>query len=339
MKAVGLYRYLPIDDPQSLVELELPQPEPGARDLLVTVRAIAINPIDTKLRAPKPRVETQPRVLGWDAAGEVAAVGPEVRLFQPGDRVYYAGDIARPGCNAELQVVDERIAARMPQSLSIEQAAALPLTSITAWEGLFDRLKVPSPPRAMPRRSLLVIGGAGGVGSMVTQLAARVAGLTVIATASRPESQAWCRQMGADHVVDHYDDLVAQVRDIGFEHVDYVYLAYDTDRNYPAAAELVAPQGAICLIVGNQGPLDMGPLKVKSAALCWEYMFARPQYGTPDLIEQHHLLTEIARLVDQGLIRTTLTEVLGKIDAATLREAHRRIEAGHTTGKLVLAGF
>ena len=339
MKAVGLTRYLPIKDPQSLADIELPTPSPGPRDLLVKIEAIAVNPVDTKVRAPKDKVENPPRVLGWDAAGVVQAVGSAVTLFKPGDRVFYAGDITRPGSNSEFQLVDERIAGHCPASLSFAQAAALPLTAITAWEALFDRLRVPTPPNAQPQRSILLIGGAGGVGSIAIQLASRVAGLKVIATASRPESAKWCRELGADVVVNHFGNLAEQVRAAGFKHVDYVLIMNDTDQHMPAAAELVAPQGGICTIVENKKPLDLTPLKNKSAAFVWEFMFTRAMFITPDMIEQHYLLDEIARLIDAGVIRTTVAEVLKPINAANLRAAHATLEGGRAIGKVVLEGF
>lgn len=339
MKAVALTRYLPISDPQSLVDVELPTPTLQPRDLLVKVEAVAVNPVDTKVRAPKDKVEASPRVLGWDAAGVVEQVGRDVTLFKPGDRVFYAGDITRPGSNSALQAIDERIVGRMPTSLSFAQAAALPLTAITAWEALFDRLRVPTPPHAQPQRSILLIGGAGGVGSIAIQLAARVAGLRVIATASRPESAAWCKELGAEVVVNHAGKLVEEVRAAGFKHVDYVLIMNNTDQHMPAAAELVAPQGGICTIVENAKPVDVVPLKSKSAFFAWEFMFTRAMFTTPDMIEQHHLLNEIARLIDAGVIRTTLGETLKPINAANLRAAHATIEAGRTIGKIVLEGF
>jgi NADPH2:quinone reductase len=316
--------------------LERPQPDP--RDLLVKIEAVAVNPVDTKRRlAPNP--SGKPRVLGWDAAGVVEAVGDQVSLFRPGDRVYYAGDVTRPGCNAEYQCVDERIVGHMPQTLSFEQGAALPLTTITAWEALFDRLRVPAPPRAQPARTLLAIGGAGGVGSIAVQLASRVAGLHVIATASRAQSRQWCLDHGAQAVVDHHGSLVEQVRALGHRHVDYVLIMNNTDQHFDAAAELIAPQGAICSIVGNEKPLNMDALRAKSAAFMWEAMFVRSKDKTPDMIEQHRLLTEVARLIDQGTVKTTVTEILRPINAANLRQAHALIESGQTIGKRVLSGF
>ncbi|AHB06277.1 zinc-binding alcohol dehydrogenase family protein [Pandoraea pnomenusa] len=338
MKAVGLTRYLPIDDPESLVDIELPTPTPAGRDILVKVEAISVNPVDTKVRAPKAKVEATPRVLGWDAAGTVAAVGPDATLFRVGDPVYYAGSITRAGANSEFHLVDERIVGHMPTSLDFVSAAALPLTTITAWEALFDRLGV-APDGSDEGKSVLVVGGAGGVGSIAIQLARRVARLTVVATASRPASADWCRQLGAQHVIDHYQDIPAQLLAAGVPQVDFVLCLNDTDEHFPALAQAVAPQGKICSIVENARPLDVGLLKNKSATFVWEFMFTRAMYETPDMIAQHKLLTEVARLVDAGTLRTTLGEVIGPINAVNLRRAHAQLEGGRTIGKLVLSGF
>ncbi|SAK87793.1 alcohol dehydrogenase [Caballeronia arationis] len=338
MKAIGLTRYLPISDPQALIDIELDKPVPTGRDLLVKIEAIAVNPVDTKVRAPKDKVEETPRVLGWDAAGIVEAVGPDATLFRPGDAVYYAGSITRQGANSEFHLVDERIVGAKPKSLDFTHAAALPLTTITAWEALFERLGV-SPAGADEGKSVLIIGGAGGVGSIGIQLAKKVAKLNVIATASRPESAKWATELGADHIVNHFDDLPKQLKAAGFAQVDYVLIFNDTDKHFPAAAEVIKPQGGICSIVENSGPLDIGLLKAKSAAFHWEFMFTRSMFGTPDMIEQHKLLSEVARLIDAGTLTTTLGRDLGRIDAANLREAHRLLEEGRAIGKLVLTGF
>jgi len=338
MKAVGLYRYLPISNPEALVDLDIDKPAPAGRDLLVKVEAISVNPVDYKVRAPKDTVEKAPRVLGWDAAGTVAAVGPEVTLFKVGDPVFYAGSITRSGANSEFHLVDERIVGRKPASLDFTQAAALPLTAITAWEALFDRLHV-SPQGADEGRTVLIIGGAGGVGSIGIQLAKQLAKLTVIATASRPASAKWAKELGADHIVDHFGDMPAQLKALGIPQVDYVLMFNDTDRHFPAAAEVIRPQGGICTIVENERPVPVELLKLKSAAFHWEFMFTRAMFGTPDMIEQHKLLTEVARLVDAGTLRTTVGEELGRINADNLRRAHQMLEEGRAIGKLVLAGF
>ncbi|AMP05465.1 zinc-binding alcohol dehydrogenase family protein [Collimonas pratensis] len=338
MKAIALTRYLPIDNPESLVDVQLDQPVPQGRDLLVAIKAIAVNPVDVKVRAPKDTVEKSPRVLGWDAAGVVQAVGAEVSRFKVGDRVFYAGDITRPGSNSEFQLVDERIAGNMPQTLSFEQAAALPLTAITAWEALFDRLKVP-PRSSAPAKSLLIIGGAGGVGSIAIQLAVKVAGLKVIATASRPESAQWVRELGAQHVINHFGDLPAQLKEQGFDSVDYVLILNDTDRHFPAAAAAVAPQGMICTIVENAAPLDVSLLKAKSAGFIWEFMFTRSMFQTADMQEQGKLLDQVAQLIDQKTLVTTMSQVLSPINAANLRQAHATLETGRVIGKIVLKDF
>ncbi|WP_242110686.1 zinc-binding alcohol dehydrogenase family protein [Luteimonas aquatica] len=338
MKAVALTRYLPIDDPQSLLDVELPRPEATGHDLLVRVEAVSVNPVDTKVRAPKPQEERAPKVLGYDAAGVVEAVGPEVTLFKPGDQVYYAGDITRPGSNAEYQLVDERIVGLKPESLDFAQAAALPLTAITAWELLFQRMPYGIDGGGRDK-TLLVLGGAGGVGSIAIQLA-KVAGFAVIATASRAETAAWCRKMGADHVIDHGQPLAPQLKALDIDQIDAALNLADTDRYWEPLGELLAPQGHVGLIVEPRGPLKIGdPYKAKCIGIHWEMMFARPRFGTADMIEQHRLLNQVAALIDDGHLRGTHTGTLGRIDAANLREAHRRLESGATIGKLVLAGW
>jgi zinc-binding alcohol dehydrogenase family protein len=342
MKAVGLYKYLPIDHPESLLDVEVPKPEARGRDLLVRVRAVSVNPVDTKVRAPKDKVETEPKILGWDAAGTVEAVGEEVSLFQPGDEVYYAGSITRPGCDAEYHLVDERIAAHKPQRLSFAEAAAMPLTTITAWEALFDRMGVsPWKDPGQAGRSLLVIGGAGGVGSIAIQIARQVAGLSVVATASRPETAAWCRELGADEVIDHREPLPEGLRKAGAGEVDYIFCCNSLEAYVGGFAEMIKPQGKICTIIGAKGgqPVNVNALQAKSATFCFELMFTRPQYQTPDMQKQHDLLREAARLLDEGTLRPTMRQSLGPLDAANLRRAHAAIEGGHTLGKLVLEGI
>ncbi|SMC18683.1 zinc-binding alcohol dehydrogenase family protein [Andreprevotia lacus DSM 23236] len=338
MKAVALTHYLPIDNPDALLDVVLPKPEASGRDLLVKIEAIAVNPVDTKVRSPKAKFELTPRVLGWDAAGVVEAVGPEVTLFKPGDAVYYAGDITRPGSNAEYQLVDERIVGHKPASLDFAGAAALPLTAITAWEALFDRLRV-GKSGADAGKTVLIVGGAGGVGSIAIQLAKQLAGLTVIATAARAESQAWVKQLGADATVDHRQDLVAQVRSLGHQYVDYILCFNNTDQHFAALAELIAPQSTIVTIVENARPVPVELLKSKSALYSQEFMFTRSMFQTADMIEQHRLLNEVAKLVDAGTLRSTVGEHYGAINAANLRRAHATLEAGQTIGKIVLECF
>jgi len=338
MKAVGLYRYLPITDPESLLDLEIANPTPGPRDLLVKVEAIAVNPVDTKVRAPKDKIEANGRILGWDAAGTVVAVGESVDLFKVGDEVYYAGSITRPGANSEYHVVDERIAALKPHSLNFAEAAALPLTAITAWEALFERLAI-SDSGADTGKKILIIGGAGGVGSIAIQLAARIAKLHVIATASRPESAAWCRKLGANDIIDHRLDMAEQLTALGYATVDAVLCLNDTDAHFPTMAKVIAPQGTICTIVENNHPLDIALLKSKSAGFVWEFMFTRAMYQTPDMIAQHHLLTQVAQLIDNGTLQTTVGQMLSPINAANLKLAHAALEAGRSIGKIVIHGF
>lgn len=339
MKAVALQKPLPVDDPACLQDVELPDPSPGARDLLVEVRAVSANPIDTKMRMrSKPR-DGQWAVLGWDAAGIVRAVGAEVSLFAPGDRVWYAGAIDRPGSNAQLHVVDERIVGHMPASLDFAAAAAMPLTTITAWEMLFDRLRV-ARGDAERGRSLLIIGAGGGVGSIMTQLARRLTALTVIGTASRPETTRWVGELGAHHVIDHSKPLAGEIARAGLAAPDYVVSLTQTDRHYAQIVELIAPQGRFGLIdEPPAGAIDVALLKRKCASLHWESMFTRSLFRTPDMIEQHRLLDEVAAAVDAGTLRSTVGEHFGTIDAANLRRAHALLESGTARGKIVLEGF
>jgi NADPH2:quinone reductase len=338
MKAVALTRYLPIHDPQALVDAELPKPEPGAQDLLVRVEAVSVNPVDTKLRAPKPQVEAQPRVLGFDAAGTVEAIGAAVTGFRPGDEVYYAGDVTRAGSNAQYQVVDARLVAHRPRRLDAAAAAALPLVAITAWELLFERMPYQSE-HGGAGKSLLVIAGAGGVGSIAIQLARR-AGFTVIATASRPETQAWCRAMGAQHIVDHRQPLTAQLQALGFQQIDAALNLADTTRYWTELGELLAPQGHLGLIVEPAAPVSIGdPYKAKCIGIHWEMMFARSRFQTADMAEQGRILARVAALIDAGELRGIHRETLSPINAENLREAHRRLESGSTIGKLVVSGW
>ncbi len=309
----------------TFADIELPKPSPIGRDLLVKVEAVSVNPVDYKQRKAS---SATPRVLGWDAAGMVEAAGPEASLFKPGDAVYYAGDITRPGCNSEFHLVDERIVGRKPAKLDFAQAAAIPLTAITAWEAFFDRLKVQA------GRSMLIIGGAGGVGSIGIQLA-KIAGLRVIATASRRESIAWVKELGADEVADHRKNLAAEIK----KPVDYIACFNDLDQHWPAIGELIAPQGGIVSILGNQKPLAMDAVRTKSAILAWELMFTRPRFQTPDMIEQHKLLNQVADRLDAGKLRGTLKETLSPINGANLRKAHDKLESGTMIGKLVLKGW
>ncbi|RQS63135.1 zinc-binding alcohol dehydrogenase family protein [Burkholderia sp. Bp8984] len=325
---------LPIDDPGALYETDVPVPTPGARDLLVKIDAIAVNPVDSKLRlGVQP---SGPRILGWDAAGTVEAVGSDVELFEPGDKVWYAGDITRPGSYAEYGLVDERIASRRPTTLGAADAAALPLTAITAWELLFDRLNVAE--RGGAGQSLLVIGAGGGVGSILVQLARKLTDLTVIGTASRPATQAWVAELGAHHVIDHGKPLQPQLQALGIEQVNRVISLTHTDAYYAQIVDILKPQGQLALI-DDPDTLDVMPLKRKSISLHWEFMFTRSMFRTPDMDRQHALLARVATLIDDGVLKSTVGEHLGKIDATNLRRAHALLEAGRAKGKIVLEGF
>ena len=336
MKAVAYQKSLPISDPKSLQDVDLPDPVAGARDLLVEVKAISVNPADTKIRSSSQPADGQWGILGWDAVGVVRAVGVEVSLFKPGDRVWYAGAINRPGANAELHVVDERIAALAPRTLSDSQAAALPLTGITAWEMLFDRLGVERG-AASRGKSLLVIGAAGGVGSILVQLARRLTELTVVGTASRAETASWVRDLGAHEVIDHSRSLVDEYKRLGLAAPEYVVSLTQTHQHFAAIAELIAPQGKFGLIDDPAaGSIEIGKLKRKSVSLHWELMFTRSMFATVDMVEQHKLLTEIARLVDSGELKTTVGEHFGRINADNLKRAHALLESGKARGKIVL---
>lgn len=336
MKAVGFTRYLPIEDANALLDLEVEKPKPEGHDLLVKVKAVAVNPVDVKVRAPKDKVEETPRIIGYDASGVVEAIGPHATLFKPGDEVYYAGDITRSGTNAEFHLVDERIVGRKPASLSYAESAALPLTTITAYEALFDRLGIDRD-GADTGQSILMFGAGGGVGSIGIQLA-KQAGLTVIATASRTETSDWVKSLGADHVVNHREDIVAQVHAIDIKHVDHIAIFNDM-RHWNTAVELIRPQGGIVSIDDTDLPMPMGGMKTKAASFHWEFMFARSMHQTPDMIEQHHLLSYVADQIDASNIRTTVSKVLSPINAANMREAHRLVETGQSKGKIVVEKF
>ena len=335
MRAIAFTKSLPASDVNALSDITFDKPEPGPRDLRVQVEAVSVNPVDTKVR--QNAGSDTPRVLGYDAAGIVDAVGAEVTLFKPGDAVYYAGTINRPGTNAEFHLVDERIVGRKPASLDFAQAAALPLTTITAYELLFDRIGVRKG-RGADTRTLLVVGGAGGVGSMAIQLARALTDLTVIASASRPETVEWVRGLGAHHVINHTRPLDEEVARIGIPAVDIVLSLTQTARHWPVIQNLVAPQGHVG-VIDDMPSLDIVPFKGKAVGVHWESMFTRPIHQTADMIEQHRLLNEVAGLVEAGTVRTTLTNRVGPIDAATLREAHALVESGRSIGKTVVEGW
>jgi len=341
MRAVAYTRSLPVTEPDVFLDVDAPRPKPGPRDLLVNVAAVSVNPVDFKVRK-RDDPGGKPKILGYDAAGTVEAVGSAATLFKPGDAVFYAGDITRPGTNSEYHVVDERIVGRKPKTIGFAEAAALPLTSLTAWELLFDRIGVKEGAPS-DRRSLLVVGGAGGVGSIAIQLARVLTGMTVIATASRPESADWASKLGAHHIVDHSKPLAPQLAALGFPAVDIVAALAGTRGHAGALIELLAPQGRLGLIEGDAlSDLmigDIAKLSPKCASLHFELMFTRPRFGTPDMIRQHEILNAVADLVDQGRLRSTMTRRLAPIDAANLREAHAAVESGRTIGKIVLEGW
>ncbi len=340
MRAIGYKQSRSADDPLALVDIELPDPTPGALDLLVRVEAIAVNPVDAKVRRRDQPEAGAWRVLGWDAAGTVEAVGAAVQGFAVGDPVWYAGALNRPGCNSEWQLVDARLVSRRPTSLSAAEAAALPLTAITAWELLFDRLRLSQGPEAHRGEALLVMGGAGGVGSILVQLALQLTGQMIIASASRPQSQTWLRQLGVQHVIDHHQPLLPQLQAQGLGEVQRVVSLTHTDRHFEQLVEVLAPQGALALI-DDPAPeaINVLALKRKSLSLHWELMFTRSLFQTADMAAQGRLLAQVAQLVEAGRLRTTLANDLGPICAATLRQAHQMIESQTTIGKLVLSGW
>ncbi|MBL8792028.1 MAG: zinc-binding alcohol dehydrogenase family protein [Rhizobiales bacterium] len=336
MRAVGYFRSGPLSEAKPLEDVEVPEPSCGEFDIVVDVKAISVNPVDYKVRRRSAPAGQGPKIIGYDAAGVVRFVGRKAAdMFRPGDEVYYAGAINRQGCNAERQAVDARIVGRKPKSLDWSQAAALPLTTITAWEMLFDRLNV-SKPVPGAASAILIIGGAGGVGSIAIQLARQLTALTVIATASRPESDAWCRAMGAHHVIDHAKPLAAQVAALNLGQPAFVFCTSNAEPYMQEIAALIAPQGRLGLIADTA---DISSLKNKSVSIHWEFMFTRPVEGTPDISEQAQLLNETARLIEAGKLHTTLTRRLGTINAANLIEAHRLLEDGRMVGKLALEGF
>jgi len=357
MRAVGYKRSLPIDQPEALIDLEIEKPAPTGRDLLVQVKAVSVNPVDTKVRLRADPQGGAPKILGFDATGIVAATGADATLFRAGDAVWYAGSIIRPGTNSEFHLVDERIVGAKPKSLDFAAAAALPLTTITAWEMLFGRFALARTDLGPARdrhytgasrlkptcgggegRALLIIGGAGGVGSIAIQLARTLTRLTVIATASRAETQAWCRELGAHHVIDHSRPMAEQLKAIGHRFVDYVFGVTESGQHFETICDVVAPQGKFGLI-DDPKSLDVARLKGKSASLHWEAMFTRSTFQTADMDAQHRLLSEVAAMVDAGTIRSTVAQNLGRINAANLRRAHALVESGRTRGKIVLEGF
>lgn len=335
MKAVGYYQNRAVTEMDVLVDIELPMPLAEGHDVLVEVKAISVNPVDTKVRKSTAPENGAAKILGWDATGVVKAVGKSVTQFKEGDWVWYAGSIARPGSNSEYQLVDERIMGHMPKSLSFAEAAALPLTSLTAWELLFDRLEVQ---HAQAGAKLLVIGASGGVGSILVQLAKQLTPLTIIATASRPESKAWLQSIGAHHVISHQQDMQNQLGALGISEVDYVISLNKTEVHFAQIVEVIKPQGKFALI-DDPELFDFRKLKRKSVSLHWELMFTRALFNTHDLIRQHEILNQVAKHVDEGLIKTTLNQHLGRINAEHLKQAHALLESQQVIGKIVLEGF
>jgi NADPH2:quinone reductase len=335
MKAIGFKQSLPITEENSFIEFEKEKPSPTGQDLLIKVLANSVNPVDFKIRqtAAKDTILEQAKIIGWDAVGIVAAVGAETSRFKVGDAVYYAGDLTRDGSNAEYQLVDERIVGFKPKNLSIAEAAAIPLTGLTAWESIFDRIKVN--PEKDKGKTILILAGAGGVGSIAIQIAKQVAQLTVIATASRPESSAWCKELGADYVVNHYD-LKAELEAIGHSEVDYILDFVHLNNYWETIVEVIKPQGHIVSITGSKEPLDLSLLKTKSVTFSWEFMYTRSMYTTNDMAQQHHILNKIGRLLEEGILKTTLTTVLKGFTVENLKKAHLMQESGKTIGKTVL---
>jgi len=337
MKAVGYQKSLPIDDKEALLDFETAKPEPKARDIRVAVKAISANPVDYKVRKRAAPPAGEYKILGFDASGVVDAVGPDVSLFKPGDEVFYAGSILRQGTNSEFHLVDERIVGKKPKSLSWAQAAALPLTSITAWELLFDRLGA-VPGKSLDARTLLITGGAGGVGSILIQLARRLTGLTVVATATRPESHKWCLDLGAHALIDHGRPMKEQFEKLKLPPVALVASLTFTDQHYKAIAEFMAPQGKFGLI-DDPPEFNVAAFKGKAISVHWESMFTRSSFQTPDMVAQHNLLNDVSDLIDKGVLRTTMDQAFGTINAANLKRAHALLESGKSRGKIVLEGW
>ncbi|MBZ9729026.1 zinc-binding alcohol dehydrogenase family protein [Salegentibacter sp. JZCK2] len=336
MKAVGIKKSLPITDKDSFVEFNTEEPTPGDSDLLVRIKAVSVNPVDFKVRqnAAKDKELEKPKILGWDAAGIVEQVGNKVTKFKQGDEVFYAGEIDRPGCNAEFQLVTENIAGHKPKNISFEEAAALPLTSLTAWECIFERLKIKE--NSGENQDILIIGGAGGVGSIGIQLLKKLTKFNVIATASRNETEEWCRNMGADVIVNH-KNLEEEMRSKGYEQVDYILNFSDTDMHWNAMAELIKPQGDICSIVETKNPVDLNKLKNKSVAFHWELMFTRAKFQTPDMHKQHEILERISKLLEEETIESTLNKTFTGLSAQTFKEVHELQETGKSIGKNVIS--
>lgn len=339
MKAVGVHNSLPVSDANALQDVELPSPKASGRQLLVRVRSVSVNPVDTKIRMTAGSRLEFPRILGWDCAGVVESLGSGCSLFKQGDEVFYAGDVTQAGCNSEYHLIDERLVGHKPSSLSFDDAAAMPLTSITAWEAMFERMSIPLDKKLNQGRTILIIGGAGGVGSIAIQLAKQVAGLRVIATASRPETEQWCKELGAEVVINHREELAEECQRVGLEGVDYILCLVGTAQHWRSMADIIKPQGKLCLIVDSEAnqPVNINLFKPKSVAITWEFMFTRARFQTDDMGLQGQLLSTVAKLLDEGVLRHTRTEHYGVLNAANLLKAHAKVESGTMVGKLVLS--
>lgn len=340
MKAIGFKKHLKIDDPESLIDFEMKKPTAKGHDLLVKVNAVSVNPVDIGVRKGGHSVLKTPKAIGWDACGVVEEVGSKVSLFKPGDRVFYAGSFIRSGSDGEYQLVDERIVGHAPETLKDNEAAAMPLTSLTAYEALFEQMDLTwnQENKNNQHKTILIINGAGGVGSVATQLA-HLAGLTVIATASRPDSIKWTQDHGADYVVNHREDLVKQVRKLGFKYVDYILELKDLDGHWKEMCELIKPEGHIVSITENHRPINLRLLTKKKAHFSWEWMYTKSYYQTDDMITQHDILDKIAQMLDSGKLRCTMTKSLTPLNATNLRKAHKLVESGHMTGKVVVSDW
>lgn len=338
MKAIGFKEHLNISDPNSLVDLEIEKPSPKGHDLLIKVNAVSVNPVDTSVRKNGRGKLQRAKIIGWDACGVVEEIGEDVTLFSPGDRVYYAGDFRRSGSNSEYQLVDERIVGHAPQTLSDTQAAAMPLTSLTAYEALFEQLAISKNNSDNKGKTILIINGAGGVGSVAVQLAARV-GLTVIASASRPESIKWVKSLGASETVNHRKDLVEEIHSLGYKYVDYILELKDIDGHWNEMCDLIKPEGKIASITENRRPINLRKLTMKKAIFAWEWMYTKSYYHTEDMQTQHDILDEMAQLIDEKQIKCTLTKEFSPLNADNLRKAHELVESGHMVGKVVVSDW
>lgn len=337
MKAVGFKEHLPVSNPNSLIDFEEPRPAAKGHDLLIHVNAVSVNPVDVLVRRGGHGKLKKPKVIGWDAVGTVEKIGDQVTLFNIGDRVFYAGSFIRPGSNSEFQLVDERIVGHAPRHLSDAKAAAMPLTSLTAWEALFEQLEInPDSKQENRKHNILIINGSGGVGSIATQLA-HWAGLHVIASASRPETIKWTTGLGTDETVNHRNNLVTEVRNLGYQYVDYILELNDLDGHWDEMAEIIKPCGRIASITENRHPVDLKKLTKKRAKFAWEWMYSKSYYQTADMESQHVILNNIADLLDARIIQNTLTKQLGSINADNLRSAHQLVESNHMIGKVVVS--